>query len=161
MSLKTNTAVPEAHGSVIVQAPMLPGTAGGSASGAGQLHNDGKYIVPGHHIACDNANMVTVRTATGDWCAQRTAAGAETFNFSLDFGALFTDRLGETFPNAPGGPFSAINGVMVTGVILIYSVLTAALTTHTVTGLNSIVYANNAANVVAAFGGTVTGALHT
>lgn len=122
---------------------------------------DGYIFMGPEAIICDSSNMTYVRAATGDWSRQRTAAGAETYNFEVQInGALFS-RLGLTFPIAvPGGGLIQNKGIKITKLVVYNQITVAALTSHTVQQLSTTAYVNNVADAVTAYSAT-TGALPT
>jgi hypothetical protein len=85
----------------------------------------------------DAVTMLIVRLAANDWALARTAAGAETFNFicSLDLDLQRT---------------TALKGVKITSIALVYQITVAALTSQTWGKVTTVTYANAAANVIGA-----------
>jgi hypothetical protein len=85
----------------------------------------------------DAVTIVPVRIAANDWAMARTAAGAETFNFvcTLNFDTQRT---------------TALKGVKITSIAIVYQITVAALTSHTWGKLTTVAYANAAANVIGA-----------
>ncbi len=85
---------------------------------------------------------VVVRAAANDVSLQRTAAGAETHNFDC----LLTEPVRTT-----GG-----KGWKLTGFSVVHQITVAALTSNTFNALATTTYANNVADAVAAYGGSIT-----
>jgi hypothetical protein len=82
------------------------------------------------------------RIAAGDTALTRTSAGAETYNI-------------ECYLTAPTRT-TANKGYKLTGFKLAQQITVAALTSNTLNGLKTVSYANNVANAVAAYGGSIT-----
>ena len=97
------------------------------------------------------------RNAQGDLSLNKTAGAATTYLLiSLrNMFKLVMPSQGMYDPTQV-----ADRGVKIKSVNVVYSIGTAALTTHTAT-FNKVVYANNAANVVSAYGGSISGTLAT
>lgn len=88
--------------------------------------------------------LIPVRVAANNWALERTAAGAETINYTCHLDS-WLQRYGAT------------TGIKITSVALAYQITVADATSHAFNGLKSVTYANNTANVVgSALTGTVT-----
>jgi hypothetical protein len=86
---------------------------------------------------------IKTRTAAHDWAYSRTAGAAEThfFKCSIPLTALRT---------------TASKGIRIDSFSLVYTITVVALTTHNAPTLSTVVYANNVATAVAAYGGAIT-----
>ena len=98
----------------------------------------------GTFCRADSANLTPTRIAANDWGLRRTAAGAETFNIKCDL----------PVPNRTNSG----KGVKLTGFKISQQIGTQALTSNTFNGLATTTYANNTANAVASYGGSIGGA---
>jgi len=123
---------------------------------------DGFIMFGGPDLDSDNnTNMAIVRAAAGDWSRQRTAAGAETYNFRIVLTQAIIGRLGVVYDQTtPGGGLTQSKGFKITKFDVIHQVTVAALTSHTVTGFQQTAYSNNVATAVTTVS-AVTGTLHT
>ena len=95
--------------------------------------------------ACTDDNLTNLkptRLAQGDWALARTAAGAETYSIACHFQLPFRTTAGK--------------GVKITAFSISQQITVVALTSNTFNGLNTVTYANNVSNAVAAYGGTIT-----
>ncbi len=95
------------------------------------------------YCSSDSTNLIKTRVAQFDWALARTAGAGETYNI------ICTLDLPTRTATSSGAKLTAID--------LVYQITTQNLTSHTFGGIRSVVYANNAANVIAAFGGSITG----
>jgi hypothetical protein len=85
---------------------------------------------------------VVVRAAANDFSLQRTAGGAETHNFGCFLTAPFRT--------------TASKGWKLTSFSIVQQITVAALTSNTFNTLATTTYANNVADAIAAYGGTMT-----
>jgi hypothetical protein len=88
------------------------------------------------------ANLKPTRVAPNDWALARTAAGAETYQIACHLNAPTRTTAGK--------------GWKLTAFSISQFIGTAALTSNTFNALSTVAYANNVANAVAAYGGSIT-----
>ena len=86
--------------------------------------------------------LLPVRLASNDWAIARTAAGAETINIRCNLAAPTRTTSGK--------------GWKLTAFKIVQQITVAALTSNTFNALSTTTYANNVANAVAAYGGSIT-----
>ncbi len=100
------------------------------------------FLAANEACVSDNAALIPTRLALGDWARARTAAGAETFNISCWFPTYYRTATGK--------------GAKLTSFAIAQQITVVALTSNTFNGLRTVTYANNVANLVSTYGGTIT-----
>lgn len=122
---------------------------------------DGGIWIPAKLASFYTGTWTDTRVAAGDYGMRKTAAanaGQAVFHLS---DALLTKIGSDTLTGsyALGGTHD-IRGFRLTAIDVVYQIGTDVLNTHTA-ALNQRTFANNVANAVAAFGGSLTGTLAT
>lgn len=144
----TITAFPCATGDANVGISLIPaGTGGVTMTGTGTIRTHSTFFSAIDNCRSDNALLVPLRVAAGDFALARTAAGAETYNVSCSFPLPYQ--------------LVANKGVRLDSIAISYQVLVVNLTTHTFSDIRTRTFANNVANALAAYGGGTTITLNT
>lgn len=115
-------------------------------SGVASDVTDGFVFIPAW-TACvattPSATLVATRAAANDYNLTRVAAGAETYSISCSLGSWLQRS-------------TASKGVKITSVKVVHQITVAALTSNSAPTIKTVTYANNTANALANFGGTLT-----
>lgn len=131
--------------------PQAGWKAQASLPSSGTEITDGSMFIPAW-AACaattPSATLVATRAAANDYNLTRTAGGAETYSISCSLGSW----LKRTTTSA---------GYKITGLKVVHQITVAALTSNSAPTVKTITYANNTANALAAFGGTITATMPT